>query len=168
MPDEVDSFVGRGDELARLRVVQAETRLLTLIGPGGVGKTRLALRLGAELIDAFPDGIRLVDLSPVADQALVPHEVGVVLGVQQPPGQSRLEELTRVLRAQRLLLVLDNCEHLVAAGADLVDGLLRASPRVKMLATSLQPLGATGETTWRVRPLSLPAAAGSEVQEIHA
>ena len=85
MPNEVNGFVGREGELARLRELQAETRLLTLVGPGGVGKTRLALRLRAELSDAFPDGTWLVDLSPVADPALVPQALGDVLGVHQPP-----------------------------------------------------------------------------------
>jgi hypothetical protein len=137
--DELNVFVGREDDLARLREIEAECRLLTLVGPGGVGKTRLARRLAADLSDAFADGTWLVDLSPVADPALVPQMLADVLGVQQQPGQSWMPELTRVLRGRRSLLVLDNCEHLVAACAELVDSLLRACPDLYLLATSLQP-----------------------------
>jgi predicted ATPase/DNA-binding CsgD family transcriptional regulator len=156
IPDEVDTFIGREQALVRLRKLQSETRLLTLVGPGGVGKTRLALRLEALVAQNFPDGTWLVDLSPIADPALVPQALGDVLGVRQQPGQWMLGELTRLLRPRRLLLVLDNCEHLIGACAELADGLLQACPHVRVLATSLQPLGATAETTWRVPPLSVP------------
>jgi non-specific serine/threonine protein kinase len=166
LPNEVNTFIGRERELARLRALQAETRLLTLVGPGGVGKTRLALRLELELGDAFPDGTWLVDLSPIADPALVPQTVGDGLGVRQSQGQSWLVALTRVLRPRRLLLVLDSCEHLLAACAELAEGLLRACPELHVLATSLQPLGVAGETTWRVPPLAVPTAGVSSVQEL--
>ena len=166
LPSEVNGFVGREAALVRLRELQAETRLLTLVGPGGVGKTRLALRLEAELSDAFPDGTWLVDLSPIADSALVPQAIGDVLGVHQPFGQSWMLELTRVLRPHRLLLVLDNCEHLVTACAELADDLLRACPNLCLIATSLQPLGIAAETTWRVPPLVVPPAAAIDVQAV--
>jgi non-specific serine/threonine protein kinase len=166
IPAEVDTFVGRERELARLRELLFDTRLLTLVGPGGVGKTRLAMRLESQVADEFPDGIWLVDLSPIADPALVPQAFGDVLGVRQQSGQSMLGELRRRLRAGRMLLVLDNCEHLLAACAELVGGLLPACPNLQVLATSLQPLGAPGETTWRVQPLSIPDVATQEVDAL--
>ncbi|HEY1291716.1 MAG TPA: LuxR C-terminal-related transcriptional regulator [Chloroflexota bacterium] len=165
---EVDAFIGREHELSRLRQLQSETRLLTLVGPGGVGKTRLALRLQSELGHDFPDGTWLVDLSPISDAALVPQALGDVLGVRRQPGQSMLGELTRLLRPRQLLLVLDNCEHLIAACAELVDGLLQACPNLRVLATSLQPLGAMAETTWRVPPLSVPESTTDEPETLHA
>ncbi|MBV9327107.1 MAG: AAA family ATPase [Chloroflexi bacterium] len=161
IPQDVDSFVGREGELARLHALQAETRLLTLVGPGGVGKTRLALRLAAYAPTVFPDGTWLIDLSALSDPSLVPQAVGDVLGVRRPPEQSWLQALARVLRSLRLLLVLDNCEHLVGACAELVDGLMRRCPHLHLLATSLQPLGTAGETIWRVLPLRVPESAGS-------
>lgn len=156
MPDEIDAFIGRGREVARLRKLQSESRLLTLVGPSGVGKTRLALRLQLEVGDEFPDGTWLVDLSPITDPALVPQALGDVLGIRQQRGDSILGELARALRPRRMLLVLDNCEHLIAACAELIEGLLQACPNLRVLATSLQPLGSAAETTWRVPPLSVP------------
>ena len=164
----MDAFIGREQALTRLHKLQSETRLLTLVGPGGVGKTRLALRLETRVGHDFPDGTWLVDLSPITDPALVPQALGDVLNVRQQPGQSMLGELTRMLRARRLLLVLDNCEHLISACAELVDGLLQSCPHVRVLATSIQPLGATAETTWRVPPLSVPVADAQEPETLQA
>jgi predicted ATPase/DNA-binding NarL/FixJ family response regulator len=166
LPNNVSSFVGREEELARLRQVLADIRLLTLVGPSGVGKTRLALRLAADLQEAFADGTWLVDLSPIGDPTLVPQVLADVLGVRQPPGKSWRDALALALRPRRLLLVLDNCEHLANACAELVDGLLRACPNLRMVATSLQPLVTAGETTWRVSPLSLPHDASSDLEEL--
>ncbi len=168
LPSEVNDFVGREGQLLRLRELHHRTRLLTLVGPGGVGKTRLALRLQTELRGTFPDGVWLVDLSPVTDPALVPQAVGDVLGVRQQPGQSWLHELSQALRPRRLLVALDNCEHLIEACAELVDGLLRACPYLSVVATSLQPLGAAAETTWRVPPLSVPAPSAHDVRDLGA
>src|SRR5215471_877641 len=168
LPEEVNVFIGREQELARVRELLSETRLLTLVGPAGVGKTRLALRLEADLRDAFPDGTWVVDLSPLADAALVPQAVGDVLGVRQALAQEWLPALVRALRPRRALLLLDNCEHLVASCADLAEALLRACPQLHLLATSLQPLGATGEITWRVPPLALPAAATNQIEVLNA
>jgi predicted ATPase len=166
MPSEVSAFVGRERELARLRELQRETRLLTLVGPGGVGKTRLALRLEAELSDRFVDGSWLVDLSSISDPTLLPQALCDVLGIQVHPGESWRDELARVVRPRTLLLVLDNCEHLIASCADLVESLLQSCPRLSVLATSLQPLSAAGETTWRVPPLSVPLQSALEPDEL--
>jgi predicted ATPase/DNA-binding NarL/FixJ family response regulator len=168
MPAEVSSFIGREGELARLHPLLAETRLVTLVGPSGVGKSRLASRLAGDLGDTFTDGTWLVDLSPISEPSLVPQALGDVLGVRQPPGTSWMVALTQALRLRRLLVVLDNCEHLIAACADLLHGLQRACPRVQVLATSLQPLGAAGEAVWRVSPLGLPGAEASDVQWLAA
>ncbi|MBV9578018.1 MAG: hypothetical protein JO057_05450 [Chloroflexi bacterium] len=149
-----------------MRQLLGQTRLVTLVGPSGIGKTRLALHVAAAVADSFADDCWLVELSPVSDASLVPQVLGDVLGVRQQPGKSGLEALTRALRPRRVLVVLDNCEHLAAACADLVDILLRACPNLHILATSLQPLGLAAETTWRVPPLSLPPAAASELEEL--
>ena len=168
LPNEVDSFVGREAELERLRELHTDTRLLTLVGPGGVGKTRLALRLLAVVRDSFPDGTWLADLGPVRDATLVPQALGDVFGVRQQPGQPSLDELTRALRAHRLVLLLDNCEHVVEPCCEIVEGLLRACPDLTVITTSQQPLGATGELTWRVPPLSLPVASATLPRELEA
>ncbi len=168
IPNEVNAFVGRGAELDRLHDLHEQARLLTLVGPSGVGKTRLALRLAADVREAYPGGTWLVDLSPVADPALVPQAVGDALGVQQQPGQPWLSELIRAVGARRLVLLLDNCEHLIAACAELADGLLRACPELRLLATSLQPLGAASETVWRLQPLSVPRPEANTLASLEA
>jgi predicted ATPase/DNA-binding CsgD family transcriptional regulator len=159
MPVELNTFVGREDELAKLRELLRDARLLSLVGPGGVGKTRLALRLGADHDGAFPDGAWLLDPSPISNPALVPQQLADMLDVPFTPRRSSLHELTRALRSRQLLLVLDNCEHLIESCAELAEGLLRGCPNLRVLATSLHPLGVQGGVTWRVAPLSLLPAA---------
>jgi predicted ATPase len=144
-------------ELADLRRLLAGTRLLTLTGTGGCGKTRLALQAAAEALGDHPDGVWLAELAPLSDPALVPQTAAAALGVPEQPGQAMLGTLVPALRTKRLLLVLDNCEHLIGASADLVDALLRGCPGVRVLATSREALGITGEVAWRVPPW--PAAA---------
>lgn len=166
VPIEVDAFVGRERELVRLQELLPDARLLSLVGPAGVGKSRLAIRLATEVRDAFPDGTWVVDLSSVTDPALVPQAVADAFDVQPQPGHSWLSELSRLLSPHTLLLVLDNCEHLVAALAELVDGLLRVCPGLRVLVTSVQPLGTSGETIWRVSPLALPGPSSQQLEEL--
>jgi non-specific serine/threonine protein kinase len=167
LPLQLTSFVGREQALAEVGRLLATTRLLTLTGAPGVGKTRLALQLAGEGREAYADGVWLVELAPLADPALVPQAVATAVGVREQPGRRLVDTLADAVRGQELLLVLDNCEHLVEACATLADRLLRAGPRLRVLATSREALGIAGETTWWVAPLALPAAepmaaAGSE------
>jgi predicted ATPase/DNA-binding CsgD family transcriptional regulator/transcriptional regulator with XRE-family HTH domain len=158
LPLELNEFLGRSTEVVEVRGLLGETRLLTLTGAGGVGKTRLAQQVARELLAEFADGVWLVELAPLADASLVARAVAVVLGVYERPEQPLEETLVDVLGTRRLLLVLDNCEHLVAMCAALVERLLTRCPHVRVLATSREHLGISGETTWRVPSLSLPLA----------
>src|SRR6266542_3823416 len=146
----LSSFIGREREVADVKRLLADTRLLTLTGPGGVGKTRLALEVSRELnsSETFADGVWFAGLAPLADAALLPQTTAAALGVREEPGRAVLETLQESLRARRLLLVLDNCEHLVEACADLADALLQACPRLAILATSREALNIAGETVW--------------------
>ncbi|HEY8885425.1 MAG TPA: TIR domain-containing protein, partial [Chloroflexota bacterium] len=156
LPVEVTSFVGREQELQEARDLLATHHLLTLTGTGGCGKTRLALKLAGTLLDDFADGVWLVELAPLADPDLVPQAVARVFGVREIAGRDLLSVLVDALRARRVLLLLDNCEHLLDACAQLVDALLRGCPEVRILATSREVLGIDGEARRRVPPLELP------------
>jgi predicted ATPase/DNA-binding NarL/FixJ family response regulator len=153
------SFVGRGQESADMKRLLSETRLLTLTGPGGVGKTRLALEVSREVDDGemFGDGVWFTGLAPLSDAALVPQAAAAALGVREQPGCPMLETIQEAVRDRRLLLVLDNCEHLVEACAQVADTLLRGCPGLTILATSRESLRIAGETAWPVPPLSIPA-----------
>jgi predicted ATPase/DNA-binding CsgD family transcriptional regulator len=157
LPAEATSLVGRDRELTEIRLVLDQTRLLTLAGPGGCGKTRLALRVAAESAAADPDGVWWVDLGPLDDPDLVPQRLARALGVPESPGRAVTPAVIEHLAGRRGLLVLDNCEHLVDACAALADSLLRALPEVRLLATSREPLGVAGEVSWPVPPLAVPA-----------
>ncbi|MFQ5948719.1 MAG: hypothetical protein ACE5KX_07660, partial [Acidimicrobiia bacterium] len=133
-----------------------ETRLLTLTGAGGAGKTRLALQLGAELLDTFPDGVWLADLAGLSDRELVPRAVASALRLAEKPGRTWGDVVAGFLQDKRLLLIVDNCEHLIEAAASLTGTLLRSCPDLRVVATSREPLGLPGEITWRAPPLSLP------------
>jgi predicted ATPase/DNA-binding XRE family transcriptional regulator len=163
LPLTLTSFIGRAAELAEVRRLLGTTRLLTLTGAGGVGKTRLALAAAQTVRADYPDGVWLVELAALTDPALVTPAVAAALGVREQPDRPLLTTLTAALAARRLLLALDNCEHLLAACAPLVDALLRAGPGLRVLATSREALGVPGEVAWRVPSLALPeplAAAG--------
>ena len=161
LPVELTSFIGREAEAAEVERLLATTRLLTLIGAGGVGKTRLALRVAAAVQATFPDGVWLAELAALVDPDLVPSAVAGALAVRERPGAPLVSSLVEHLRDRDVLLVLDNCEHLVAACAGLVETLLGACPRLRVLATSREVLGVPGEIAWRVPSLSLPGFSGS-------
>jgi predicted ATPase/DNA-binding SARP family transcriptional activator len=155
LPVELTSFVGRERELGDLSELLHSSRLLTLTGPGGSGKTRLALRLARNALHRYPDGVWLVELAPLGDPALVTKAVAAALAVREGP-EPLMETLTRRLRSARLLLVLDNCEHVVGACAGLAHTLLTACDGLRILATSREPLTIAGERTWPVPGLALP------------
>jgi predicted ATPase/DNA-binding CsgD family transcriptional regulator len=162
LPQEPNSFVGRERELGELRRLVAEARALTLCGAGGIGKTRLALRLlgtlAAEEPGEFPDGVWLVELGDLRQPELVVSSVASAVGVGEEPGRPLLDTLAEALRPRRLVLALDNCEHLVQACADVSQRLLAASPGLRLIATSREPLRVAAERVWHVPPLAVAPA----------
>ena len=157
LPVELTSFVGRERELEEIRSLLHDTRLLTLTGAGGSGKTRLALRAARESVGEYRDGVGLVELAPLADPTLVEASLAAALGVRQQSGPL-IDALKRRLDASQLLVVLDNCEHLIEACAELAHDLLSSCERLRILATSREPLSVPGEVTWLVPGLELPDA----------
>jgi predicted ATPase/class 3 adenylate cyclase len=156
LPAQLASFVGRARELADVRALAGSSRLVTLTGPGGAGKTRLALQVAAELLDGSGDGVWLVELAALADREAVPVAICGALGIPGSAGRPVLDGLLDALAFQDVLLVLDNCEHLIDACAKTADAILRRCPGVTLIATSREPLGIGGETIYRVPSLSLP------------
>jgi predicted ATPase/class 3 adenylate cyclase len=165
LPLQLTSFIGRERELDELKILLAANRLLTLTGPGGTGKTRLALRLASDELESFPDGAWLVELASLSDPMLLTQTIAATLRIQEQQGRASLDALTDYLREKTLLLILDNCEHLVAACAQLADDALRAALGLKVLATSRESLGIAGETAFRVPSLPLPDPADAEELE---
>jgi predicted ATPase/class 3 adenylate cyclase/Tfp pilus assembly protein PilF len=156
LPQQATSFIGREKELGELKRLLTKTRLLMLTGSGGCGKTRLSLQVAADSLEQFPDGVWLVQLAPLSDSGLVAQAMGTVLGLKEEPGKSIVQTLTEHLRNKRLILLLDNCEHLLDVCAQLADTLVRHCPHVKILASSREALGIGGEQAYRVPSLSLP------------
>jgi predicted ATPase/DNA-binding CsgD family transcriptional regulator len=156
LPLPLTSFVGRGREIVEVERLLNDHRLLTLTGPGGAGKTRLALEVAAGVVEDFRDGAWVVELASLTDPDLVPGAVAMVLGVRETPGMPLVDSLCVHLRSRNSLLVLDNCEHLVQASADLASSLLYSCPNLRVLATSREALGVQGEVLFSVGPLSLP------------
>ncbi len=158
LPVQVTSFIGRDREIAEVKRLLSTTSLLTLVGAGGAGKTRLALQAAAEVLKEFEDGVWLVELATCSDPDRVPETVASALKIREQAGVQIPETLAGFLLSKHLLLVLDNCEHLVAACARLADTLLRTCPHLRMLITSREPLQIAGEIAYRVPPLTLPDA----------
>ena len=153
-PAELTSFIGRAGPVREVAGLLAEYRLVTVTGPGGAGKTRLAGQVARRVAGRFADGAWLVELAPVRDPAQVAAVVAAALGVREQPGVPAAEAVARVLARQQLLLVLDNCEHVIGAAAELCAGLLAACDDVRVLATSREPLAVAGEARYRLAPLT--------------
>ena len=159
LPQQLTAFIGREKESKEVLSLLERHRLLTMTGSGGCGKTRLSLQVAADALEAFPDGVWLAELAPLADPAQVPQAVMQAIGVMEEADKPQMQTLTERLKTRRLLLVLDNCEHLLTACATLADALLRACPQVRILASSREPLGVDGGADL---PRSLPFAARPE------
>jgi predicted ATPase/class 3 adenylate cyclase/DNA-binding CsgD family transcriptional regulator len=159
LPVQLTSFVGREAEIDDVRRLLADNRLVTLTGAGGAGKTRLAVEIAARIASAFGDGVWYVDLAPVTHSVVVPVTVSRALGLPDQQGRSTMDTLLRFVRDRQLLVVIDNCEHVLDATAELVMALLGGAPGLTVLATSREPIGVTGEATWRVPSLSVADAA---------
>ena len=156
LPAQLSSFIGREAEIIEVKQLLAETRLLTLTGAGGCGKTRLALQVAADLLAEYPDGVWLVELAPASDADLVTQLTAKALRIPEQPRRALMETLVDRLRSKRLLLVLDNCEHLLDACAKLADALLKTCFNLRILATSREAIGVAGERVWQVPPLATP------------
>ena len=158
LPQQLTSFIGREREISQIGEALAGQRLVTLRGPGGIGKTRLSLQVAADVLARFPDGTWFVELAPLVDEQRVPQAVAAVLGIKEDAGKPIVDTLLRVLRERKLLLILDNCEHVVKACAELAATLLAGTPDVRILATTREPLNVRGESTVSVPVLGLPRA----------
>jgi predicted ATPase/DNA-binding XRE family transcriptional regulator len=158
LPTELTPFIGRDREAAEVRTLAESSRLVTLTGAGGAGKTRLALRVAAEQLGARSDGVWLVELALVTEEDDVAAAIAAVLGIPLQPGRPALDVLTDALAPQETLVLLDNCEHLVGNCAKVADALLRNCLRLRLIATSREPLSIAGETVYRIPPMSLPSA----------
>ena len=156
LPTQLSNFIGREAEIAGIKRLLETTRLLTLTGSGGCGKTRLALEVAAGSLQQYADGVWLVELAALADPAVVPHTVAAALDVPEQPTRPMTETLANYLQTKKMLLLLDGCEHLHAACQSLTNHLLRASDTTRILATSREALGVEGESTYRVPSLLLP------------
>jgi predicted ATPase/class 3 adenylate cyclase/DNA-binding CsgD family transcriptional regulator len=159
LPMQLTSFVGRDGELTQLQELLAQNRVVTLTGAGGVGKTRLAIQVAAAMAPEFGDGVWYVDLAPITDRELVPLTVARALGLPDQPGRSTMDSLLRFVRDRQMLVVLDNCEHLLDASAELVVAVLSGAAGLTVLATSREAIGVAGEVSWRVPSLSLDGEA---------
>lgn len=159
LPTQLTSFIGRERELAEAKLRLEDARLLTLIGPGGTGKTRLSIQLGSKLVSNFKDGVWLIEFAPISDSSLIMQTIASTFEIGEVPGATLKTLLHDFLREKNLLLILDNCEHLVEASAFIADELLHVAPNIKIIASSREALGINGETVYRVPSLTLPEQA---------
>jgi predicted ATPase len=166
LPIQLTSFIGRDQEMARVKEILNRTRIITLTGVGGAGKTRLAIQVAADLIDEFPDGVWLVEFAPLADPTLVPHSVATALGLQLQSGRTIQLGLTEYLREKNCLLLFDNCEHLIDPCARLADAFVRTCPNLKIMTTSREGLGIAGEVIYCVPSLALPSLETATAQSL--
>jgi diguanylate cyclase (GGDEF)-like protein len=156
LPVAASALIGRDDDIARVDDLLGQYRIVTLLGAGGVGKTRLALETARRQLARYPDGVWLVELAPLGDEAHVVSAFSSLFGVEEHADRSSLASLLAALRERHLLLVVDNCEHLVANAARTIAAIVRDAPRIRVLATSREPLGVAGEATYRVPPHAIP------------
>ncbi len=156
LPHQGTSFIGRERELDEVKTLLTSARLLTLLGMGGVGKTRLSLQAAAEAMHRYPDGVWFLDLAPIRDAALVISAAAQTLGVPEEPDRPLIQTLLAYLKQRRVLLILDNCEHLIAASAELAHAIVRATAHVGLIASSRQALGVSGERAYPILPLPVP------------
>jgi predicted ATPase/class 3 adenylate cyclase len=156
LPAQLTTFIGREEEIAEIKKELESHRLITLTGPGGIGKTRLSVQVAANLLETFPDGVWFVELAPLTDPDLIAQTIHTTLGLVEQPGKNILQMLMDYLSQKKALLILDNCEHLVEACAQFTHTLLRHSLSLRILASSREALGVQGEVAWRVPSLSLP------------
>jgi predicted ATPase/class 3 adenylate cyclase len=167
LPLQVTSFIGRDEDVEEVKKLLERRRLLTLTGSGGVGKTRLALQVGAEVLDQHPDGVWLVDLAGLQDSDLVVSEVASVLGVRVGADRALADSIVYALKSKRSLIILDNCEHLITAAAHIAGAIIKGAPNVRVMTTSREGLGIAGETIYRVNSLAVPKSSG-DVNAVNA
>lgn len=158
LPRRLAPLVGRDEAVRDIEVAIESSPLVTIAGPGGVGKTRVALQVAADLLDGSSDGAWFVELAPLSDPTLIASTISAALGIREQPQRPPLETLLQHLKDKRLLLVLDNCEHLIEEGARIADAILRGSPQVRLLATSREPLRIAGESVYSIPPLAVPSS----------
>src|SRR6185436_12294157 len=155
-PTQLTSFIGRESEIVEVKQELEAHRLVTLTGSGGTGKTRLSLQVAADLLEKFDHGVWFVELAPLTDPDLIPQTIHSTIGISDQPNKTPLEILKEYLHEKKMLIVLDNCEHLIEASAQVTNALLNAAPGLKVLASSREALGVKGEVSYPVPSLSLP------------
>lgn len=156
LPTQLTSFVGREKELADVKKLLQDAHMLTLIGSGGTGKTRLSIQAASEMLNHYPDGVWLVELAPISDALLVPRTIAMAMRLREQPHRPVIEMLCDYLHDKKLLVILDNCEHLIDACARMADKILRSAPDMRILASSREALGIGGEVTYHVPSLGMP------------
>ena len=166
LPSRLSTFIGREKEINQVATLLSKQRLVTLVGAGGIGKTRLSLQVGQRLLSEYADGVWFIALDSLSDPGLVPQTIASVFDIRETPGRPVLELLTNVLQKKRVLLILDNCEHLLEACVQLAVALLANCPNLKMLATSREVLNITGEAVYQMPSLSMPAEDGASLEQL--